>query len=229
MVMPGMLGVSATPLVVADEKGNSVLLRTIGNRWTERLARTATIEMGCSSAFASYVMSGRELRETMVLGTLSLCQDLGRLIVQARTEHVDPVAAVATRLGGRAVFTGRVVDIERRTETGFARGRAVLAGLGEHVDSDLVLNFQNEHLVAIRDGTVVASVPDLIIVLDSDSAEPVTTEEIRYGFRVSVLVAPCDPRWRTEAGLALVGPRYFGYPFDYVALEDRLGAGPGAA
>jgi hypothetical protein len=227
MVMPGLLGVSATPLVVADEKGNSILLRTVGNRWTERLARTATIEMGCSSAFASYVMSGQQLRDTMVLGTLSLCQDIGRLIVRARAQHRDPVRAVADRLDGRPVFTGRVVDIERRTETGFARGRAVLSGTGDDVGSDLVLNFQNEHLVATRDGSVVASVPDLIIVLDSDTAEPVTTEEIRYGFRVSVLVAPCDPRWRTEAGLELVGPRYFGYPFDYIALEDRLSTGTG--
>ncbi len=228
MVMPGLLGVSATPLVVADEKGNSILLRTIGNRWTERLARTATIEMGCSSAFASYVMSGQQLRDTMVLGTLSLCQDIGRLIVRARARHSDPVRAVADRLDGRPVFTGRVVDIERRTETGFARGRAVLSGTGDDAGSDLVLNFQNEHLVAIRDGTVIASVPDLIIVLDTDTAEPVTTEEIRYGFRVSVLVAPCDPRWRTDAGLELVGPRYFGYPFDYVPLEDRLSSGTGA-
>ena len=37
------------------------------------------------------------------------------------------------------------------------------------------------------------------------SGEPVTTEGLRYGFRVSVVGAPCDPRWRTEEGLALVG------------------------
>jgi uncharacterized protein len=33
-----------------------------------------------------------------------------------------------------------------------------------------------------------------------------------------VLVAPCDPRWRTKAGLELVGPRYFGYDYDYVPV-----------
>jgi hypothetical protein len=160
----------------------------------------------------------------MVLGTLSLCQELGHLIARARAGHTDPVQAVAGRLGGHMVFRGRVADVERRTETGFARGRAVLAGLGPDGGSKLELNFQNEHLVAIRDGRVAASVPDLIIVLDSDSAEPITTEEIRYGFRVSVVAAPCDPRWRTEAGLALVGPRYFGYDFGYIPVEERLSA-----
>jgi DUF917 family protein len=160
----------------------------------------------------------------MVLGTLTLCQELGRVIAQARAEHTDPVQAVAGRLNGHAIFQGRVADVERRTETGFARGRAVLAGLGPYGGAKLELNFQNEHLVAIRDGRVLASVPDLIVVLDNDSAEPITTEEIRYGFRVCVVTAPCDPRWRTDAGLALVGPRYFGYDFDYIPVEERADA-----
>ena len=229
MLIPSMLGMPATPMVVADEKGNTVLLRTVGNQWTERLARTATIEMGCTALIACYVMNGQQVRDTMVLGTLSLCQDLGRLIARARSAHGDPVHVVADRLDGYAVFRGRVADIERRTETGFARGRAVLAGTDEYSGSELELNFQNEHLVAIRDGRVVASVPDLIIVLDSETAEPITTEEIRYGFRVSLVVAPCDSRWRSPEGLALVGPRYFGYDFDYIPVEDRLSAESGAA
>jgi DUF917 family protein len=227
MLVPGMLGIPATPMVVADEKGNTVLLRTTGNRWTERLARTATIEMGCTALIACYVMNGQQVRDTMVLGTLTLCQDLGRLIASARAAHTDPVQAVAQRLRGHTVFRGRVTDIERRTETGFARGRAILAGLGQDGGSQLQLNFQNEHLVAIRDGEVVVSVPDLIIVLDSESAEPITTEEIRYGFRVSVVAAPCDPRWRTDDGLALVGPGYFGYDFPYIPVEERLSADAG--
>ena len=52
-----------------------------------------------------------------------------------------------------------------------------------------------------------------------------TTEELRYGYRVTVIGAPCDPRWRTSQGLELVGPRYFGYDFDYVPLEERLAEG----
>ena len=71
---------------------------------------------------------------------------------------------------------------------------------------------------------MLASVPDLIAVLDSEDAKPITTEEIRYGFRVTVIGLPCDPRWRTEAGLQLVGPRYFGYEFDYVPVETRASA-----
>jgi len=229
MSLPSMLGLSATPMAIADDKGNTLLLQTTGNRWTERLARSATIEMGCVSLIALYAMTGEQVRDTHVLGTLGLCQTLGRLIAQARALHTDPIEVVRDSLNGRILFRGRVTDIHRRTETGFARGTATLSGLNEDLGAQLVLKFQNEHLVAVRDEAVVASVPDLIIVLDSETGEPITVEEIRYGFRVSVVGAPCDPRWRTDAGLALVGPRYFGYDFDYIAVEDRSSSDAGAA
>ena len=217
MTLPSMHGISATPLALADEKGNRLVLETIDNRWTERLARTATIDMGCSSLIATYVSSGRQVKDTMVLGTITLSQELGRRLREARAAHRDPVDAVLERLGGRRLFQGRITDVERRTQTGFARGSARLEGMG----GELTLRFQNENLVALQGDRVLASVPDLIIVLDTETGEPVTTEELRYGLRVTVLGAPCDPRWRSARGLALTGPRAFGYEFDYVPLETR--------
>jgi hypothetical protein len=143
---------------------------------------------------------------------------------------------------------GKVVDVHRRTEAGFARGQATLVGFGMDEGRTVELAFQNEHLVATEiagtgaeqagaeqagaevagDGAqrrVLASVPDLICVVDADTGEPVTTEAMRYGFRVTVLALPAHERWRTPAGLALVGPRYFGYDHDYVPI-GRASVGP---
>ncbi len=80
------------------------------------------------------------------------------------------------------------------------------------------IRFQNENLIALRDGEVAATVPDLITVLDAESGEPITTETLRYGFRVVVIGMPCAEAWRSEAGLALVGPRAFGYDVEYRPL-----------
>jgi DUF917 family protein len=215
MVLPTLAGVATTPLALADEKGNTAILRTIDNHWAERLARSATVEMGCSATTAQYVLRGDQLAEAMVAGTRSRAEQLGAVVARARAAHADPVAAAAEELSGRLLFTGKVTDIARRTTSGFARGTAALSGDG----STLELEFQNEHLVARRDGKVVASVPDLICVLDTDTGEPVTTEALRYGLRVSVLGVPCDARWRTPQGLALVGPGYFGYDHEYQPVE----------
>nr|WP_260691482.1 DUF917 family protein [Rhizobium laguerreae] len=43
--------------VLCDDKGNALVLETVSNAWTERLARAATVEMGGSALLAFYPMS----------------------------------------------------------------------------------------------------------------------------------------------------------------------------
>jgi DUF917 family protein len=218
-------GISATPMAMADEKGNSAILNTINNRWTETFSRSITVDMGCTAMIALYSLTGRELKKAGIPGTISFAEKIGRTIREARAKKEDVIAAVMGVTGGFRVFGGKVVDVQRRTERGFARGEATIEGTDEYAGSSLTIRFQNEHLVAIHDGQIVVSVPDLITVLDAETCEPITTEGMRYGFRVIVLGIPCTPKWRTPAGLEVVGPRYFGYDIDYVPVEERFGQG----
>ena len=221
MCTPTIYGISATPMALADEKGNTAVIDAIDNTWTERIARTICIDMGASALVALYSQSGKELKMTMIPGTLTLAQELGMLVRSSRFHHGDPIGAALERLGGFLLFRGRVVDVDRRTEAGFARGSAVLEGSGIDADHTLRIDFQNENLVAERDDQVLATVPDVVTVLEADTGGPITTEELRYGFRVVVIGVPCDPRWRTEPGLELVGPEYFGYEIPYIPVEER--------
>jgi DUF917 family protein len=224
MCLPTLYGVSASPMAIADDKGNVGILETVDNGWAERLARSLTIEMGCAALIALYAVDGRQVKETMIPGTLRLGEELGRLVRETRGDHGDVVQAVAGRLGGHVVFKGKIVDVARRTSGGFAHAETRIAGTDEYVDSTALLRSQNEFLVAERDGEVIASTPDLIIALDTETGEPVTTEGMRYGYRLTVLAAPGDARWRTPEGLQLVGPRYFGYDIDYQPIEERVAA-----
>jgi DUF917 family protein len=224
MCLPTLYGISATPMAMADEKGNTVVINTVSNRWTERIARSVTIDMGCASMIALYGLTGAQLKQASVPRTLLLAEELGTIARQTRAAHGDVIGSIVERLDGYRLFDGKIVDIARRTDAGFAKAVARIEGSGDDAGETLELDVQNEHLIARRDGEVLVSVPDLIIMLDSESGEPITTEEMRYGFRVTVIAAPCDPRWRTDEGLALVGPRYFGYDTDYVPLEERVAA-----
>ncbi len=69
------------------------------------------------------------------------------------------------------------------------------------------------------DGEIACIVPDLICLVDTDRGEPITTELVRYGFRVTVLGFPAPPLWTTQQGLAVAGPQAFGYDLDYTPLE----------
>ena len=207
MVIPTLYGIAASPFGFADDKGNRGVLETVDNHWTERIARVAAVEMGCSIMISGFSMSGTQARESLVADSLSLCLEIGRAIVAARDAKEDPVARAVEVLGGRELFDGKVVDVQRATTTGFARGRAVVEGAA----GTLELLFQNEHLIARLNDEIIVTTPDLIMTLDAERGEPITTEGLRYGQRVRVLAAPSDPRWHSEGGLALAGPGYFGY------------------
>ncbi len=223
MVTHTLCGISATPMAMADERGNKVIIETITNKWTETFARSITVDMGAMAMIALYAATVGQLKQCAVPGTITKAEEIGRTIRRARLQEEDPVDTVREVVGGFLVFRGKIGDVERRTEGGFARGEAHLIGVDEFAGQELVLSFQNEHLAARIDGEFRVTVPDLITLLDLDTGEPITTEAMRYGYRVAVIAIPCSEKWRTPEGLKLVGPRYFGYDVDYVQVEERYG------
>jgi DUF917 family protein len=222
MVTHNLFGITATPFTMADEKGNSAVLATIDNRWMETFARSLAVNMGATAHIACYAANGAQQREAAVHGTMSLAERIGRGIREARAAHTDPIKAIQEITGGFVVFHGKLTDVQRRTVAGFARGEAILEGIGSDAGSTMKIQFQNENLMAEKDGTMIVTVPDLITMVEEDTGEPITTEQLRYGFRVMVLGMPCHPHWRSEQGLKVVGPRYFGYEADYVPVEQRF-------
>ena len=213
-------GVPWCPMAIADEKGNTVVIsETISPKWAERLARAITIQMGCVACYAVAPMTAEQVRRTAVPNTLSLARDLGDAVKGARLHGEDPLSAILRICPGKILFSGKIADVERRTTSGFARGNLSIEGLGDNSGEHLAIEFQNENLIARRDGQIVCTVPDLICVVDSETGEPVTTELLRYGLRVTVLGFPAPSLWTTPEGLAVAGPRVFGYDTDYSPIR----------
>lgn len=212
-------GVPPTPAVVCDEKGNTaVFVDAIGPKWVERMARAVTVVMGCAPVFAFAPMSADDVRRTAILGSLTLARNLGAAVLEARRVHGDPLAAIFRAVPGTELFRGKIVDVERRTTGGFARGSVTIDGVNFHAGQRMQVDFQNENLVARVEGAAVCTVPDLVCIVDAERGEPITTELLRYGFRVAVLGLPAPPLLRTAEALAVVGPRAFGYDLDYEPL-----------
>jgi uncharacterized protein len=219
-----LYGHPATPMAVADEHGNVAVINTIDNQWAERLARPVAVEMGAIAGGVAFPVTVRDLKEAAILGSVTFAQGIGEAIRTAQASHRNPIQAVLDATNGYELFSGRIIDVARKTEKGWARGETVIAGLDDYARRQMTVRFQNEHLVAIENDEIVASVPDLIAILDTERGDPITTEHLKYGFRVSVIGMPCDPKWRTPEGIALGGPRHFGYDIDFVPIEARFGA-----
>ena len=213
-------GVPCCPMAIADEKGNTVVIpETISPAWAERLARAITVQMGCVACYAVAPMTAEQVRRTAVLNTLSLARNLGDAVITARVRGEDPIESILGTCPGKILFNGKIADVDRRTTAGFARGSLSIEGLADYNGERLAIEFQNENLIARRDGQIVCTVPDLICVVDSETGEPVTTELLRYGLRVIVLGLPAPDLWTTPEGLAVAGPRVFGYDTDFSPIQ----------
>ncbi len=210
-----------TPSALADDKGNVVVFpHAASPQWLERIARAATVAVGCAAAFAMAPVTGTDLLGVGVRNTVSQAWRLGASVATARRERRDPVTEILARENGTLIYTGRIVDVLRRTTAGFARGHMRADGLGAHAGTRLEIEFQNEYLIARVDEAPVAIVPDLICILDADTARPYFTDELRFGLPIAVVALPCTPLLRSERALAVVGPRAFGYDLDYAPLGD---------
>ncbi|WP_028776099.1 DUF917 domain-containing protein [Shimazuella kribbensis] len=213
-------GYQPSPVTMADEKGNTVVLYPRDGVWAERLARVLTIEMGGSSSVCDYSMLGKQIKTSVIPDTLTLAERIGDYLLDPQLKEQARINKMLEELRGYRLFEGKIVDIERGLNSGFTRGIAKFEGIREDYGKTFTIYFQNEHLVAKEEEKLLCTTPDLITVLDTETGYPITTERMKYGARVAVVAFPCHEKWRTPKGIETAGPRYFGYHFDYIPVEE---------
>ncbi|MFD1936864.1 DUF917 domain-containing protein [Nonomuraea mangrovi] len=221
MVSMNVAGLPLDLVVMSDVVGNVATLRPVSAVWAERLARAVCVASGASSLLSSYVMTAGQARGGLIEGSVSAAMDIGRSVEGA----TDPLAALRDCLGACELIHGKIVDVERRTGGGFVHGSVVVQGTDSCRGRMLRVELQNENLLALEDGEILASVPDLITIVDTQTAGAISTEMLRFGQRVSVLAWSCDPLWRTPRGLEIAGPAAFGYDIAYRPVEELAHVG----
>jgi len=212
-------GVAPSPVVMVDCQHRKFIIENVEDtRMLERVSRQICVQLGGSAMVADAPMTAKRLRETAIPGTITLAHRVGDAVLGAQQRGDDPVAAVCAVTAGRVLFSGKVTDLDRRVERGYNFGRLTLAGFGDWQGSTATIDLQNEFLICRVDGQIVAIIPDLITLVDSERGTPVTTEVVRYGLRVTVLGIPAPEQLTTERALQYVGPQAFGYDEPYIPL-----------
>ncbi|MDR0759372.1 MAG: DUF917 domain-containing protein [Treponema sp.] len=216
-------GVSATPMALTDEKGNSTIFKTITNKWTEDLARAVTMVSGGSVSISLYCMEGAIMKKYCVRNIVTRSEQLGKAIRSVKQGTGTPEENFLAAAEGCKLFRGKITDVLREVRGAFNFGKALIEGSAEYKGKTASVEFQNENLVVTVDGEIRATTPDLICLVDTETFIPIPTDALKYGKRVLVVGLQCYEAWRSQAGLAIVGPRYFGYDTDYVPVEARAG------
>lgn len=217
-------GVAPTPAIALDYAGNIATFSTDSTATYERHVRNMAQAMGGMITTVEHPMTGAQLKQSIVPDTISFSIEVGRILRKyrgnARRIYRPLGDAFAKSLYGDLfhLYTGKVVDYASSVVGGYDIGQASI----EAFDCDaqpLTINIKNEYLVAKIGDQVLASVPDLITVLDFETSTPINAERLRYGQRVTVYGIGCPDYYRQSKALAVVAPRCFGFDFDFVPVE----------
>ena len=218
-------GVNGTPMVVVDEHGNHAIVTANDTATAERITRNIALAMGGQCTSAESMMTGAQVRKVAIPGSIGFCLEIGRSLKRTNND-ADSFVEELKRLADASVYgavkrllRGKVVDVERKTRGGFDYATVVVEDL-EGNGGPLRISVQNEFLLARQDGAVRASVPDLIAIVDSETAVPITSDRVSYGQRVTVIAVGAPDICRTPTALQRIGPRAFGYDVDFVSLEN---------
>lgn len=219
-------GVACSPLTIADEHGNSVLYQTNTGLRAEELARPVAAEMGASVCMSCYPMTGQEARRAAIPKTLSGAIAIGEAISRssdARAPLDRLIAALRAHeyyKDAAVVFQGKITSLERDTSKGWVFGNCTISAMSGQGSAEL--KFQNENLLVTVDGQLRCVVPDLVTIVDAETAHAIPTERLAYGQRVAVVVCSAPPLLTTARALDVVGPKQFGLDDPYVPVAELI-------
>lgn len=231
-------GAKMLPSVISSGDGN-IMIMTKAKRDIDVDAslRAACVEMGTYVGQASRPLKADYVDNAMIKNTVSLSWRIGRAIALARKQSSLSrigsilVDAVGGSNSARVLFMGKITDVRRRLYKGHTVGEVIITALTVDDDADaddpdcpmerftgtLTIPFKNENVYAEHTAddaitTMVATVPDLIAVLDAQNGSALGTPQYKYGLRVLVLGITAAPQWTgSERGIALGGPSAFGF------------------
>ena len=236
------------PCVIDSGDGKTIIMTKAPNdEIVDRALRASCAEMGSRVGMASRPTTTERVRSEGVLNTVSLAWRIGRCIAVAEaTNTMSSVAEAIVEIAGgsksaRILFRGKITQVERRLSKGHSYGSITIVGEEDDeegstacrmpavkVGGTLRIPFKNENIYAEHTSESgvkehIAVVPDLIAVLDTGSGCALGVPEFKYGYRVTVVGIACSPHWsNTKEGIAIGGPRAFGYDLDYKPLGEYV-------
>jgi DUF917 family protein len=211
-----LVGLSPLPAAMVDRfGGETVTLHVASAAMADRIGRQVNRAVwGRGLAWVGYLQPIGRFVDGTVAGSVAAAARVGGLLGGAGSP-AERLSSFLAATGGRLLFEGTARAIQWRSEAPyqFRELDYELVGHGRDAGRHMRVWVKNEHHLAWCDDVLVASSPDPIAVLEAATLEPLTTlGDVTPGRGVLVVATPAlDAIWRTESGIALLGPHRFGF------------------
>lgn len=229
-ILPALFGHDMWPASICDEWGNVLILKKATSLdVAEALGKGISIVTKVPDPYAfcgmaCYLIQVSQVKKMVIPGSISRAFALGQAVRAARESGADPVVAAANSAGGWVLFRGTVSKRHWENTRGYQIGTTEIAGAGLHSGHSMRIWFKNEHHITWLDNDPFVTSPDLIIVVNSETGEPITNTYLSEGEPVAVIALRSADAYRSPAGVAVLGPRHFGFDLEYRPVEQLVPA-----
>jgi DUF917 family protein len=191
--VPGLdqmsLLVDGVPLIATCDTGGGgvMLVQTDRPADLEHVIRSAIVQAGGvgGTVFAGFTVG--DLAEHAILGGVSRALGLGAAFDAHRGA---PLPELAEALGGRLLAEGRITAVEPDARDPHVNV-VTIAGRGGEVHRVVT---RSETLACVTDGVLVASAPEILVVLDAISRDILEVMDLTMSRTVAVIELP-GPEW----------------------------------
>ena len=222
--IPWINGIASIPTAIVTRWGDEIIIRNAVDEYrVEDIGRAIAVASGGSAIITMAPMSGAQLDRGVIPGNLSEALLYGRTVREAREAGEDPIDALVAVAGGYKLFEGVVTRSDDRGDRGFNWVEAEFRGVNEFEGNSYRIYVKNENIVGWLNGEVDAVSPDYIYNLDPKTGESTLGVGIggyAVGEEVVIVGVPAPPQWRSPKGVELMGPRHFGFDFDWKPIEE---------
>jgi DUF917 family protein len=218
--LPAMHNKKITPIACVDDWGNvSIVKDVVTLAVAERLGKMiSTIATGlCGETF--FTMKAKEMKELLVPGTLTESLEIGKAIRVAGESGKDPVEAVTDFLSGWVLFKGRVEKKDWEDREGYMFGTTYIKGSGIFQGQEFKIWFKNENHISWKNEKPFVTSPDIIEVVELETAEPITNPSLQVGQNVAVIGVRARKQYATKRGIELLGPSHYGFDIEHTPIE----------
>ena len=222
--IPWINGIASIPTAIITRWGDEIIIKHAVDEYrVEDIGRAIAVASGGSATITMTPMSGEQLHRGAIPGNLSEAILFGKTVREARQAGKDPIAALLDASNGYKLFQGIVTKSDERGDRGFNWVDVEIEGINEYAGHTYKVFVKNENIVAWLDDEVDVISPDYIYNLNPETGESTTGGGGVGGYPLDVEVVmvgvPAPEQWRSEKGIELIGPRHFGFDFEYTPIE----------
>jgi DUF917 family protein len=195
MISTNLFDIKTDTAFVCDSNGNSEVIHYDSFEYLESQARDFSVKSGSTACIIPHILSGKEIKKIAIPNTISQAYTIGNSIQKSLSikELINKNNNITY------IDSGYIHAIDQKIVSGFSVGEIIV----KNNTDEYTIILQNEYLALLKKNKIESITPDIIMLLDYESLEPINSELLEWGIRVHIVTMKADQLWYSQKGLTI--------------------------